>query len=100
MHSLDRYAPCKACGDLDGCHLWQVGGVEVVWDGDGIAKVSDRVSMRVKQDHTWHIYVDGVSRSNGWCDKPRDAKVVCIVAAKLVLELVKLEAWEKFEAKR
>lgn len=22
-HHFDRYAPCPACGDLDGCHLWK-----------------------------------------------------------------------------
>lgn len=22
-HSLNRFAPCRACGDLDGCHLWR-----------------------------------------------------------------------------
>lgn len=22
-HSLGRYLPCSACGDLDGCHLWR-----------------------------------------------------------------------------
>ena len=94
MHSMERNTACAACGDLDGCHLWQIDGVPVRWNKEGFARINEMFELRVYTNGIWHIYVKGVSRANGECKDAKRAKETVVLAAKLVMQLVKLEAQE------
>lgn len=91
MHSLERNTPCAACGDLDGCHLWQIEGVPVRWNKENVAKINKDVELCIYGSGTWHVYVKGVSRASGFCENKNSAKAVVVRVARLVMQILKLE---------